>query len=152
MLMCPNHLQNWLDSGGVSLIFFILVAFWLSETGWNCGVQANRKLWITQYLITYDNFYHKYHHTLNNSEWSPRPHTPWSLINGIFCGWMKCCYSRLLVSMLASDYAVNQHNHLYRNHALSCMVFFILFCWLYRQPRNRIHLIIMIIYTYVYIS
>ena len=32
MLMCPDHLQNWLDYGHGLFIFFILVQFLLSET------------------------------------------------------------------------------------------------------------------------
>ena len=39
MLLYPDHLQNWLDFGYGLLIFFILVAFWFSETGHICGFQ-----------------------------------------------------------------------------------------------------------------
>ena len=33
MLIYPDHLENWLDFDHRLLIFFILAAFWLSETG-----------------------------------------------------------------------------------------------------------------------
>ena len=40
MLLYPDHLQNWLDSGYGLVIFLILVLFWLSETGQIWGFQA----------------------------------------------------------------------------------------------------------------
>ena len=40
MLMHPDHLQNWLDVGHRLLIFLILAAFWLSETGQICRLQT----------------------------------------------------------------------------------------------------------------
>ena len=39
MLLYPDHIQNWLDYG-YSLIFLILVLFWLSETSQIWGFQA----------------------------------------------------------------------------------------------------------------
>ena len=38
MLMYPDHLENWLDFGHHLLIFFILAAFWLSETDHICNI------------------------------------------------------------------------------------------------------------------
>ena len=40
MLMYPDHLENWLDFGKRLLIFLILAAFWLSETGQICDFWA----------------------------------------------------------------------------------------------------------------
>ena len=40
VLMYFYHIQNWLDLGNGQLIFLILVAFWLSKTGQNCGFWA----------------------------------------------------------------------------------------------------------------
>ena len=38
--MYPGHLENWLDFGHRLLIFLILAAFWLSETGQICDFWA----------------------------------------------------------------------------------------------------------------
>ena len=40
MLMCLDHLQNWLVYGRGLLIFLILAPFWLSETGQKWGFRA----------------------------------------------------------------------------------------------------------------
>ena len=40
MLMYPDNLKHWLDFGHGLLIFLILVAFWLSETGKICSFHA----------------------------------------------------------------------------------------------------------------
>ena len=40
MLMHPDHLENWLDFGHCLLIFLILTAFWLIETGQICDFWA----------------------------------------------------------------------------------------------------------------
>ena len=40
MLIYPDHLGNWLDFDHRLLIFLILVAFWLSETGQICDFRA----------------------------------------------------------------------------------------------------------------
>ena len=40
MLMCLDHLQNWLFYGHGLLIFLILALFWLSEMGQIWGFQA----------------------------------------------------------------------------------------------------------------
>ena len=43
MLMCPDHLQNWLDHCCRLLIFHIFMAFWLSEMGQIWGFLAFSK-------------------------------------------------------------------------------------------------------------
>ena len=40
MQIYTDHLQNWLDFRHQLLIFFILVGFWLGETGQICDFQA----------------------------------------------------------------------------------------------------------------
>ena len=40
ILMSPEHLENWLDFGHRLLIFLILEAFWLGETGQICDFRA----------------------------------------------------------------------------------------------------------------
>ena len=60
--MYPDHLENWLDFGHRLLIFLILAAFWLCETGQICNFRAfsweHKGGMVSNFMLMYSDHLH----------------------------------------------------------------------------------------------